>query len=190
MLLYTYQTKEAYARLQQEGVLRITAENAHLTLPQREAAWATGGEKAYRYMMHRMRLALGEPPEGVVSPIWAFYKWENRRGGTPLQDADYRGQLRITFRVDRRLVLLSDFDLFTVYVLGDWFLPIDAKESAAMEGAETAPQLYALCKEISWDRIFCTNWQDDYVLGKNSGKSIQATLWELRREQVVDTVPV
>ncbi|MCA9437920.1 MAG: DUF3841 domain-containing protein, partial [Candidatus Omnitrophica bacterium] len=38
----------------------------------------------------------------------------------------------------------------------------------------------------SWDRIFDLGWEDEYISGRNNVKSIQATFWELRADQVLE----
>ncbi len=98
-------------------------------------------------------------------------------------------------------VLLSDFDLFH-YVLNYWYLPLDQNDEDDFEEeyAWSGYNLHALkdvkiqtekimplrlAIEKSWDRIFDLEREDNNLIyGLNSKKSIQATFWQLKREQV------
>ena len=190
MQLYTYQSPEAYERLMRDGVLRVTEENKHLTMACRED-WCAFAKDAYDYMADRMRYSVGAPPKGVVYPIWAWYKWGGRRDPVLEHDENYKGTKCITFRIDRRRVLLSDFNLFGFYVFNGLCLPMDEAEQDMIDAlpvptSEREKRLYDAYKRATWDRIFQLNWRDDtgYMFGGGCN-SVQATLWELRREQVI-----
>lgn len=190
MQLYTYQSPEAYERLMRDGVLHITEEDQRLTMAFRED-WKAYARDAYDYMTDRMRYTVGPPPAGVVYPIWAWYKWGDRRDPLPEHDENYAGKKCITFRVDRRRVLLSDFHLFGFYVFNGLCLPMNEAEQEMIDAlpvfeGEPGKSLYEAYKRATWDRIFQLNWRDDtgYMFGSRC-ESVQATLWELRREQVI-----
>lgn len=193
MLLYTYQTKEAYRRLTESGRLAITEGERGFTLAERDG-WQDCAAHAYEYMKKEMVRALGEPPEDVVYPIWAWYKWEGGRAPTAEHDKSYAGMIRITFRVDRRRVLLSDFDLFTVYCMGNMAIPLDGEESEAvyaMPPEVSRSELYKYYKKATWERIFRMDVRGDgYVFDGVKSRSVQATLWELRAEQIVEAVEI
>ena len=40
--------------------------------------------------------------------------------------------------------------------------------------------------ERSWEKIFDLSWENDYYTHKNEDKCIQATLWRLEIENVID----
>lgn len=190
MQLYTYQSQEAYERLMLDGVLRITEENKHLTMACRED-WRDMARGAYDYMADRMRYLIGPAPAGVVYPVWAWYKWEGRRTPVPEHDAHYKGMRCITFRVDRRRALLSDFDAFSFYVFNGACIPETEEESEMAERIAGDPAcgmsgLYDYYRRATWERIFqIDRAQDSYSMTGGKNGSVQATLWELRREQII-----
>ena len=185
MVLYTYQSNEAYETLMNTGVLRITEETRRFTLPMQEG-WSDIASEAYEYMTDRTKRLVGEPPAGVVSPIWAWYRLEGRAEPTPENDLVYPGRKRIKFSIDSRRAALSDYTLFSFYCMNNWVLPMDeAEQELELTGVDSA--VYDYYKKATWDRIFCRGWRDDgYVFGGVGGRSIQATLWELRREQIIE----
>lgn len=107
--------------------------------------------------------------------------------------------VRIEFRVSDRLILLSDFDLWH-YVLNYWYLPESEKDAEDFEAElsrrglsyySTKPlRNAAFHKKIteSWARIFDLDWADrkQSIAHPRAKKSIQASCWELRRNQVRD----
>lgn len=109
---------------------------------------------------------------------------------------------QLTIDIDDKDVLLSDFDLFH-YPLNYWYLPSDEEDDADFERAYTnagftwhdlpnfqiqSNDMLLLRERIvkSWDRIFDLSKEDDgWLYGSLETKSIQATLWQVRLEQVV-----
>ena len=108
MLLWSIQHKRAYEKMEQTGVLR--ADKNFIATD-----WF---ENSYLWMAEQMKKRIGEPPEGVIFPVWAWYQWEGMRKrpdmrvhgrnwgekGTPV--------VLLTIEVPDNLVLLSDFDFF------------------------------------------------------------------------------
>lgn len=109
--------------------------------------------------------------------------------------------VQLTIDVDMRDVLLSDFDLFH-YVLNYWYLPLGEEDDIEFEKEFTSAgyswgdlsdtqieseAMLLLREKIikSWDRIFDLSKEDDgWLYGKLCNKSIQATLWQIKFEQV------
>ncbi len=104
--------------------------------------------------------------------------------------------------MDDRRVLLSDFDLWH-YVLNYWYLPASERDVNAFEKKLAAVGLsfykfthsnplphaqYRRKIERSWERIFDVTWADKRRVIANTPekKSIQATLWEICLEDVVE----
>ena len=107
--------------------------------------------------------------------------------------------VRIEFAISDRLVLLSDFDLWH-YVLNYWYLPESQKDDEDFE-SELSRRGLSFYKDKplrnavfhrkiteSWVRIFDLDWTDRNrgIAHPRTRKSIQASLWELRRDQVRD----
>lgn len=168
MILWTIQHQCAYENMQKTGTLR--ADEAHLC----DDTFLN----AYSWMVRQMKMRIGNPPEGVRFPVWAWYQWEGKRKrldmrfhgrgwgekGTPI--------VLLTVEVPENSVLLSDFDYWH-HVLNDWDIIFPDCETAVYSEAE---------KRKSWENIFDIECSFDGEPHKNL--TTQATLWEIRREWV------
>lgn len=145
-------------------------------------------------------------PTGVRYPIWAWYRWEGKRKRMDMRKSGHaqRGEkvVQLTIEVEDEKVLLSDFDLFH-YILRYDYLPLNEKdgerfdkeyEKTGYEWKDPADfriqtnTMKNLRSKIirSWERIFLLDKEDNgFIYGLNSKKSIQATFWELKLDQVV-----
>lgn len=191
MTLWTIQHEEAYQVLAKTGVLH--ANEQHLMF-----------EEEYEWMAEQMKQKLGNPPKGVHYPMWAWYQWEGKRKRRDLRCGGYekRGtpMVQITFEIEPEKVLLSDFDEWG-RILNYGYLSVDEQDDGRFD-AEVKVSGYQHCdlSELSiqehtmlqlrekviqsWQRVFdlqrhTPGW--DYAPEE---KSIQATFWELRMEQV------
>ena len=137
-------------------------------------------------------------------PLWAWFQCDGATCMKPdLRSSGHllKGErgVRIEFRVSDRLILLSDFDLWH-YVLNYWYLPESQKDDEAFE-SELSRRGLSFYKEKplrnaafhrkiteSWARIFDLDWTDRgrSITPTRAKKSIQASFWELRRNQVRD----
>lgn len=197
MILWTIQHYSAYENLQKTGALRANENYLFCEDSFRHA---------YDWMSEKM-LSYGlTPPKGVRYPIWAWYQWEGKRKRRDMREGGYArcGEkiVQLTIEVDDHDVLLSDFDFFH-YPLNRWYLPIEEKDNLEFEKRYESfgysyqdlsnPDIQAdamkqLRNEIilSWDRMFLLKKEDNgWLYGKNENKSMQATFWELRLDEVV-----
>lgn len=187
MRLYIIQPLKMWQQWQRQGVLHTNADYIDLDfLP------------AYRWMAEQMTQRLGLPPTGCELPIWAWYQWLNVKRAKPdLRTGGFlpAGQIgvRICLMIDEQQVLLSDFDLWH-YVLNQWYLGTTLADMEAFEvqygqinnahqtGLPTAAQQKI---HASWQRIFDVDWHSPGIADPKPAKSLQATIWEVRLEQVV-----
>jgi Domain of unknown function (DUF3841) len=196
MRLWTIQTQGAWEKLQKDGILIASQEFIHPDfLP------------AYSWLNDQMSLRLPPKPAAVTFPIWAWYQWQDAKQSRP--DLRRRGHLLSGERgvlleciIPDQLVLLSDFHLWH-YVLNYWYLAKDEAEALLFEekvqqkGVPINQKPFADAElhiqvTDSWHRIFDLDWVDEtgYVsIGTKDDKSIQATFWELRLEQVRKVQP-
>lgn len=196
MTLWTIQHYLAYEYLQETGILR--ADEDYLFC--KDCL-----QYAYDWMREKMICAGLIPPQGVRYPIWAWYQWEGKRKRRDMRESGYakRGEkiVQLTVEVDDWNVMLSDFDLFH-YPLNRWYLPLNEKDNLEFEKLYESfgysfqdlnnPNIQTNEMKhlrnviaLSWDRVFLLNKEDDgWLYGKNENKSIQATFWELRLDQV------
>jgi hypothetical protein len=195
MILWTIQHYHAFEQFLKTGVLRANEDYI-------EDFWA------YDWMGKKMIESGIMPPKGVRYPIWAWYQWEGERKRRDMRLSAHakRGEkiVQLTIEVDDQDVLLSDFLLFH-YVLNYWYLPEDENDDSEFESKyesllnssssherrlsniQTDEMKQFRSKiESSWDRIFFIEKEDDgWLYGKIDNKSIQATFWELRLDQIV-----
>ncbi len=190
MELWTIQTFEAWEQTIREGVLYGSREYAEPDfIP------------AYLWMSQQMRMKLPLPTDSKAErPVWAWYQYRDINKRKPdLREGAHlpRGTkgVRIKFLKENQQVLLSDFDLWH-YVLNYWYLPAtlsegeDFEERLSQQGLsfyDSNPLPDAKCHrmiEDSWQRIFDLNWENEELVLPSHKKSIQATCWALRLEEV------
>lgn len=169
MILWTIQHKEAYDKLLKNGAIRGTP--MYIV--------DESFKEAYEWMVVQMRNRIGNPPEGVTYPVWAWYQWEGNRKrpdmrvhgrgwsakGTPI--------VLLTLDVPDSCVLLSDFDYWHV-VLNNGEIIFPYNEFAHYSKEE---------RQRSWENIFdisCSFDGDEHPF-----LSTQATMWEIKAEWVV-----
>lgn len=175
-LLWTIQHEDAYQALEKTGVL-VANEN-----------YLFCGDDlrfAYDWLSNQMRIRIGQPPEGINYPIWAWYQWEGKRKRRDLRLSGYakRGTplVQITFEADVNTCLLSDFEKWHT-VLMNQYVANDENEWERFYEQNPYPKQGDV--ESSWARIFdlshyTPNWDPE-----PEKKSIQATLWKIDMAQV------
>lgn len=198
MLIWSILTPEAWHELNRKGYVRADRRHAD------EYFIAS-----YDWMADQMERRLKTPrPSKSAMPIWAWFQWYGNKRQKPdlrsLRHWHPKGEraVRVGFRVDDDRVLLSDFELWH-YVLNYWYLPKTFAEGDAFEAKLEAAGLstyrhshedpiprakYRREVEWSWERIFDIEWCEPAITHLPKTRSIQATLWELRRDDVVDAV--
>lgn len=194
--LWTLQHIEAYKMLEKNGVLHANEQHLFCEDDLRYA---------YDWLTEQMKKRVDLPPDGVSYPIWAWYKWEGKHKRCDLRCGGYakRGtpMVQMEIQIDSDRLLLSDFDRW-VNVLNKAYIVEDESEWDRMDkelerlGTDsyylftepvTDTRLLPLKEKImdTWQTVFqldthMESW--DYPLDK---RSVQATFWELRMEDVV-----
>lgn len=189
MILWTIQKEEAWEQLKGRGYLVGAIDNI-------EKSWISD----YRWMADQMKERLGTPPYAKNFPIWAWYQWESLKRIQP--DLRAGGHLsknekgvRIEFNCHEDTALLSDFELWH-YVLNYWYLPESEADGESFEAElerqglsffKTKPLPHPEYHEKivrSWDKIFDLDWTEPDLASPRDQKSIQATVWQLKIDQV------
>ena len=161
---------------------------------------------AYRWMIWQMNQHGIERPNSIVltdpnliTPIWAWAKWTDDSSDGSRVKPDRNNQLfygdkhdLIHLRVPVERVLMSDFDLFhcilNAYEQALWQskshdsdvqVPLIPFEEI---WSQTPVEIYNKTDEIMLPDLI---W-DDFVIQMNETPFIQAVLWELLPEDVVD----
>lgn len=175
-LLWTIQHEDAYREFERSGVLVAN-----------EDFLFCGDDLrfAYDWLSNQMRGRIGQPPEGIRYPVWAWYQWEGKRKRRDQRLSGYakRGTplVQITFEADAGNFLLSDFDAWH-NVLANQYVANDEVEWDRFYEHNPHPEQCDV--EPSWERIFdiahfTPNWDFE-----PERKSIQATLWKIDMSQV------
>lgn len=161
----------------------------------------------YAWLYNQMVNRIGEPPQGIKYPIWAWFQWEGKRSKPDMRRSGHSkpGEkvVRLTIEVNEKDVLLADFDLYH-YPLNYWYIPLNEDDDRKAEEKCPAlsfeqsirrefilqpskdPRFYEMMTK-SWERIFDLSLEDDgWLFNKMDKKSIQATMWQIKREQILD----
>jgi len=187
LILWTIQTEKAWQVLQDKGILRTKSkfvEHDRIT----DNGYST--RKAYQWLSSEMFHRIGPAPANIKYPLWAWYQWNWDKNIPDLRSHHLlKGEkgVRIKFEVDDDKVLLSDFDAWH-FVLNYWYLPSSKKDGDSFDAELKQKPLLCFHDRIkkSWKKIF-ENGELRYVSGPRRKRSIQATMWELRRDQVRET---
>lgn len=176
LTLWTIQHEDAYKDFLKKGILRANEEYLFCGNDLRFA---------YNWISKKLVEKIGNAPEGVRYPIWAWYQWEGKKARRDLRFSGYAARgtpmVQIEFRVDDEKVMLSDFD--------DWHLVLSNTYIADSE--KDFDEFYELKhkneKELiedSWEKIFDIQKDSLEWSTPSERKTIQATLWEVHLEQV------
>ena len=184
MILWTIQPEKVYDLILSKGVYRC------------EESLMVNTEKpfkvSYKWLIKQMKRRLGNPPAGVKYPVWAWYQWEGRRKKPDLRQerwsCGWEGEKFVCMEIDipDENVLLSDFDSWSL-ILSDALIPITKEENSEYLDYEKyyeslSPKEKKVFKEKNWELVFdLTPIHNDWTI---RGDSIQATFWELQKEQI------
>ncbi len=182
MKLWTVQPYCVYELIQKEGVYRCNANKSEL-LEIEEFA------NAYKWISNQMKKKIGNPPQDVEYPIWAWYLIEGKNKRPDMRRAGIRvTEKSVLFEIEvpDSEVLLTEFDGWHC-VLNDFinykssYLTSDEEYESEMEKEEAfyaslSEQEKELYKARSWEKIICTP--------TSSYSCIQATFWELKKSQI------
>lgn len=183
MQLVTIQSKAAYDELCATGVLKCNPELAKWLC---EDNFRT----SYDWLVQQMKQRIGEPPQEIVYPIWAWYRLDGKPAKLDLRKKvfnNYCGEYyALTVEIPDEQVLLSDEENWH-YVLNNWYLCESNDEDEydkAYAYIESLPlEEKQKVKEVSWEKIFNIElFENDW---RRQGYYVQATFWELRKEYVI-----
>lgn len=178
MILWTIQPVKVWGQLQHDGIYRCDPGQIDPDLV-----------RPYDWLVKQMQKRTGDAPDGVLYPVWAWHtqKWKHEK-------PDLRRErwccgpgneiyACIEIEVPDDQVLLSDFDAWHC-VLNDCLVS-DTEEEAEKQDAyfeSLSDREKKEYKDRNWERIFDVSV---LVNGWTSrGEWVQATFWELRKDQV------
>lgn len=182
MTLWTIQPEAIYQEILNTGVYRCDFQQSHM----RE--W----QMQYDWLVAQMEQRIGKRPKGVSYPVWAWYQREGRRKKPDLRQErwgnGWKGDRFVCMEVEipDELVLLSDFDGWSIILL-------DSLISETKEEDDTLSQVYSSLSTAEQKEMMERNWERVFDLSPMNhewtarGETIQATFWELRKEQIRKT---
>jgi hypothetical protein len=135
-----------------------------------------------------MKECVGQPPQGVEYPIWAWYLLSAKNVKPDLRRYEFRGYEGEHYIIEAEIpdddLLLSD-EVMWHLVLNNSYFPMDADkvnttpeyeaDDARFDGLP--PDEQEREKHRSWEKIFDKN--------RCPWDLVQATFWELRKEQII-----
>lgn len=179
MILWTIQPKKIYDEIMRTGRYRCDFNKSHMT------AW----KYQYDWLVQEMKSRIGKPPKGVTYPVWAWYMWESRRKKPDLRREKWengtKGDRFVCMEIDipENRLLLSDFDLWSIILLNSLISESEEEYRKLKAVYDSLPEKdRRTFREQNWKKAFnITPYENDWIC---RGSSIQATFWELRREDI------
>lgn len=183
MRLWTVQPNKVYDLILNNGVYHCDSTKSE--------SIKNFGAVPYQWLSEQMRKRVGPPPDGVAFPVWAWHtmSWKHKR--PDMRRTEFRFEKRpfvlMEIEISDNDVLLSDEELWH-FVLNNCYLSDADNETELYKDWERFDLLSEeekkQEKESSWKRIFAVSPPTDNEWNK-VGRYIQATFWELRKEQII-----
>ena len=178
--LWTIQEEKGWKEVKTKGILIPKEEFVEIDF-----------KRGYDWLKIQMTQRVEKPKKNKQYPVWAWFQHENQNKRRP--DLRKTGSLpsgtvgyRIEIEKDLKDILLSDFELWH-YVLNEWCFVLSEEDDEKFE-KEKKNKSHEYIKsrmEKSWEKIFDMDFHlKDYALPFQE-KSIQATFWELKLEEVI-----
>ena len=181
MVLWTVQPLHVYEMLQRTGIYRCDPERSSML----------DFAEQYDWLVAKMKERIGLPPTGVRWPVWAWYKKNGKRGRLDLRHERWSNGLGgetytcLEIEIPDNQVVLSDFEA--------WHGPLNNCLISDTEEEDTAQEAYygflndeqkKAYRYKNWERIFdVTSLENEWI---RRGDWVQATFWELKKEQIRD----
>ena len=179
MRVWTVQDKAAYDDLCEKGVLRCDPTSAEL-LTMDEF------RRAYDWLVSEMKVRVGEPPEGVRYPIWAWYLLSGKNVKPDLRRTEFRGFVGENYVLEAEIpdqsVLLSD-EIEWHFVLNNWYFPYAPDDDE--EAIESEDEWFDGLPPQEQERVKRESWKGVFDEARCPWNFVQATFWELQKDQIV-----
>ena len=183
MTLWTIQPAYLYEQIMMDGFYRFDESKIS------KNAWFYCCQVAYDWLAGEMKKKIGDPPTGVKYPVWAWYKHYSEHKKPDLRRAEYgrKSEKMVSMEIDipDEQVVLSDEELWH-FVLNNSYLSRAENETDYnndMQQFEVLPESEKQAETVrSWQTIFDIEPVDTEWFKK--GRSVQATFWELKAEQI------
>lgn len=180
MILWTIQPERVFRLIYKRGVYRCDLSKSGME---------DFADPQYDWLVAQMKKRIGPPPEGVKYPVWAWHQWRKGRKKPDLRWERWycwpRGAkfYRLEIEIHDDKVLLHDFDEWGI-ILNNGLLADSEEESDKLDKIydSLSPEEKNEFRAKNWERVFdLTPVNNDWM---TRGENIQATFWELRKEQI------
>lgn len=181
LIMWTNQPYCVYQQLKRNGIFNC---DPHKSLLLKEPNF----QNAYRWMIQQMKSKIGNPPQNVKVPIWAWYRSKDYRHCRPdfRWVQDYRDEICMEIDIPEEQVLLSEFESWHYVLNNDYFSSATSDEEYEHLNSwfDSLPsKKQQRIKEKSWQRIFdiSIRRQGEWTI---NGETVQGCFWQLRLDQV------
>lgn len=179
MILWTIKPMAVYEEIQTTGVYHCDFRKSFMRDWQEEYDWLIG----------QMRSRLGEPPEGISYPVWAWYLQDGQRKKPDLRKERWGNGWKgdrfacMEIEIPDEEVLLSDFDSWSVILLHGLLADTEAEyEQIKGQYLRLSKAERRAYRDRNWERVFdLTPAENDWM---RRGATVQATFWELKKEAI------
>lgn len=183
MTLWTTQPAEIYDQIIRKGYYHFDESRIS------PDAWIYSCRDAYDWLVEEMKKRIGNPPDGIKYPVWAWYIHDSKRKKPDLRKMGLGGRgepsVCLEIEISDDEVVLSDEELW-IFVMNNWYLNTSIcqedydKEEAWFESLSNDKQ--QAIKTKSWQQVFNIEpFNNGFYI---KGRYVQATFWELRTEQI------
>ena len=143
----------------------------------------------YNWLVLQMKKRIGDPPEGVIYPVWAWHTQRSKRHKPDLRSErwanGYDGEKFVCLEIEvpDEQVLLSDFDLWSLILLDSIITETEEEDHKLTEIYKgLTPQKQLEMKYKNWNRVFdVTPFENEWT---RRGSWIQATFWVLTKDMI------
>ena len=179
MILWTIQGEEVYEGILKTGIYRCDFSKSGMQ----------DFKAQYDWLVLQMVKRIGEKPAGVEYPVWAYYQREGLRKRPDLRrerwHCGWKGERFACMEIEipDNAVLLSDIHSWCA-ILNNGLLSLTEEESNKLELEYNSLSNIdkKKMKEKNWESVFdLTPIENEWMV---RGDTIQATFWELRKDQI------
>lgn len=143
----------------------------------------------YNWLVLQMRERIGEPPKGVIYPVWAWHTQRSKHQKPDLRSerwtngCDGEKFVCLELEVPDEQVLLSDFDLWSIVLLNDLITETEEEDEELDRIYKSLASKRQLeMKYENWKRVFDVSPSNSPWMRR--GSWIQATFWMLTKEMI------
>ena len=180
MILWTIQPDEVFDEINRLGVYRCDINKSGMK---------DFADLQYDWLVSQMRKRIGPPPEGVSYPVWAYKIWYAERVKPDIRALRWfwggkRNKFyRLEIDIPDEQVLLSDYNAWSVMLNEGLLSDTEEEDNEIDKFYETlSPDARAEFRSKNWERVFNVTPLNDKWTGR--GETVQATFWELKKEQI------